>query len=472
MNVFAAVDLGASSGRVILGRLRDGGLRLREVHRFANEPVRLPDGLHWDITGLYRDVLHGLRRSGAATSIGVDSWAVDYGLLDAAGRLVGLPYHYRDSRTDGLRVPVAPGELYRTTGIQHLPFNTIYQLLADGGPPGGAATLLLIPDLLGYWLTGQVGAERTNASTTGLYDVRTGDWSAPLVARLGLPADLLPPLRDPGLVIGPLLPHVRAELGGNPMVLAVGSHDTASAVAAIPAAGGGPFAYISCGTWSLVGVELAAPVLTEASRAANFSNETGVGGTIRYLRNVMGLWLLQECERAWSRAGDTAQLLAEAAAAVPFAALIDADDPVFLPPGDMPARIDAYCTRTGQRPPTTHGGYVRCIAESLALGHRAAIRAAAELSGQRAEFIHLVGGGARNHLLCQLTADATGLPVVAGPVEATAIGNILVQALAAGALPDLAAGRAIVRNSANLCRYNPRGDESSWDRAATRLAGR
>ena len=471
MSGFAAVDLGASSGRVILGRLTGGDLHLREVHRFVNEPVRLPDGLHWDITGLYRNVLHGLRLSGTVTSIGVDSWAVDYGLLDAAGRLMGLPYHYRDSRTDGIRAPIEPAELYRTTGIQHLAFNTIHQLLADGGPPADAATLLLIPDLFVYWLTGQIGAERTNASTTQLYDVRTGEWAASLVTQLGLRAGLLPPLRDPGSEIGPVLPHVQADLGGNPAVIAVGSHDTASAVAAIPVTGADHFAYISCGTWSLVGVELSSPVLTEASRAANFTNETGVGGTIRYLRNVMGLWLLQECQRVWRRTPDTAELLAAAAAARPFAALVDSDDPGFLPPGDMPTRIAAYCARTGQRPPVDHGGYVRCIMESLALAHRAAIRAAAELSGQAVQVIHLVGGGARNPLLCQLTADATGLPVVAGPVESTAIGNILIQAQAAGALPNLAAGREMVRDTATLFRYAPRGDDGAWDRAAARLAG-
>jgi len=469
MSLYAAIDLGASGGRVIAGRIRDGALQLSGAHRFANEPVRLPDGLHWDIVGLYRHMLNGLRAAGPVTSIGVDSWGCDYGLLDADGRLLGLPYHYRDSRTNDIQSPVEPRALYQITGIQHLPFNTIYQLLADGGPPGEARTMLLIPDLLAYWLTGQVGAERTNASTTQLYDVRARDWADDLPARLGLRAGLLPALRDPGSRIGPLLPHLRADLGIDPTVVAVGSHDTASAVAAVPAEPDLPFAYISCGTWSLVGVELSAPVLTEASQAANFTNETGVGGTVRYLRNVMGLWLFQECQRAWGRTGDTARLLAEAESAAPLAAIIDPDEPGFMPAGDMPTRIDAFCTRTGQPSPTGHGGYVRCIMESLALAHRTAVRAALDLSGRTAKVVHLVGGGALNPLLCQLTADACALPVIAGPVEATAIGNILVQAHADGALADLTAGRELVRGCQPLRRYLPHGDEGAWDKAAARV---
>ncbi|HEV7898323.1 MAG TPA: rhamnulokinase family protein [Planosporangium sp.] len=466
MKSYAAVDLGASNGRVIVGRVGPSVLRLREVHRFANEPVPLPDGLHWDIVGLYRQVLTGLRAAvgAGARSVGIDSWAVDYGLLDESGALLGLPYHYRDTRTDGVACGVAPADLYRTTGIQHLPFNTVYQLLAESPARlAAASTLLLVPDLVGFWLTGRLGAERTNASTTALYDVATRDWAAPLIERLELRPAMFAPLRDPGSPAGTLLGHTGLDL---PLV-AVGSHDTASAVVAVPATGE-DFAYISCGTWSLVGVELSAPVLTDDSRAANFTNEVGVDGTIRYLRNVMGLWLLQECQRAWAEP-DTAALLASATAAPPFAALVDPDDPGFLAPGDMPARIDAYCARTGQPAPRDRAAYVRCLLESLAVAHRWAVRDAVRLSGRAVTVVHLVGGGARNALLCQLTADACGLPVVAGPVEATALGNILVQARADGGPGDLAAIRELVARSQPLRRYEPRGDQAAWDKASALL---
>ncbi|MEN3307634.1 MAG: rhamnulokinase [Micromonosporaceae bacterium] len=451
---YAAVDLGASSGRVMVGRLGPSTLELHEAHRFGNEPVRLPDGLHWDILGLYRDVRTGLQRAGEVRSAGIDSWAVDYGLLDASGALLGLPYHYRDART----AAPDPIDSYQTTGIQHLPFNTVHQLRAELPERLAAArTLLLVPDLLAYWLTGQAGAERTNASTTALYDVTAGQWAWSLLDDLRLPRGLFPALREPGTPIGPI------SGTGTPLV-AVASHDTASAVVAVPATGA-DFGYISAGTWSLVGVELDTPVLTEASRRANFTNEVGVDGTIRYLRNVMGLWLLQECQRAW-REPDTAALLAAAAAAPAFAAVVDPDDARFLAPGDMPARIDGYCTETGQPPPADRPGYVRCVVESLALAHRAAIRDAARLSGRTVSVIHLVGGGARNPLLCQLTADACGLPVVAGPVEATALGNVLIQARADGGPADLAAMRQLVAGTQALHRYQPRGDPGAWDKAA------
>jgi rhamnulokinase len=465
---YAAVDLGASSGRVIVGRVGDGTLELAEVHRFGNEPVRLPSGLHWDVVALYRETVAGLRRAEGAVSAGIDTWAVDYGLLDDRGGLLGLPYHYRDERT----APPLPlsvlgaEELYAITGIQHLPFNTVYQLATE--PPArlaAAGTLLLVPDLLGYWLTGTVGAERTNASTTALLDVTAGGWSAPVATRLGLPAGLLPPLREPGDRIGAALPHTGVEV---PLV-AVGSHDTASAVLAVPASSP-RFAYVSAGTWSLAGVELDEPVLTAASREANFTNEVGVDGTIRYLRNVMGLWLLQECQRGWDEP-DTAALVEAAAKAPPFAAVVDPDDPAFLPPGDMPARIAEHCRRTGQQPPADRAATVRCILESLAIGHRAAIRDAVRLADHPVDVVHLVGGGSRNALLCQLTADACGLPVVAGPVEATAIGNILVQARADGGPADRAAMRSLVAAATPLHRYEPQGDPAAWDAAAAR-AGR
>jgi rhamnulokinase len=440
----AAADLGAASGRVIVGTVGTDTLALEECHRFPNRPVRTAGTLHWDILALYQGVLDGLRAAGPVDAIGIDSWAVDYGLLDADGALLGNPVHYRDERTAGARDHLdrlGARELYATTGLQFLPFNTIHQLAAE--PRLGLAhRLLLIPDLLAYWLTGEQGAEVTNASTTQLLDVRTRTWATELIGKVADPA-LFPALREPGTVLG--------EADGTPVV-AVGSHDTASAVVGVPAAHE-RFAYISCGTWSLVGVELGAPVLTEASREANFTNELGVDGTVRYLRNVMGLWLLQECVREW--AVDTGELLA-AAATRPRAAVIDPDDPVFLPPGDMPARIADACRRTGQPVPGDRPAIVRCVVDSLADAHRRAVEEAQALSGTAVDVVHVVGGGARNTLLCQLTADACGLPVIAGPVEATAIGNVLVQARALGALDgDLTRLRALVRATQPVTRYQP-----------------
>ncbi|MFB9840377.1 rhamnulokinase [Actinoallomurus acaciae] len=466
---FAAVDLGASSGRVMIARVGEDELALREARRFPNRPVRAAGTLYWDVLGLYGHVLDGLRAAEDVASIGVDSWAVDYGLLDSAGALIGNPVHYRDGRADGVMddvvAKVGAQTLYDVGGLQFLPFNTVYQLLS-APVPESARTLLMVPDLLAYWLTGETGAEVTNASTTGLYDVRTGDWAYPLIARLGLPAKILPPLRRPGEIIGTLRPDVAAEtdLPSSP-VTAVGSHDTASAVFAVPAEHD-RFGYVSCGTWSLAGVELTAPVLTEESRVAGFTNEAGVGGTIRYLRNVMGLWLLQESLRTWRAEASLPGLLAAAADAPPFAALVDPGDRSFIPPGDMPARIAAYCERTGQRAPAGRAEVVRCVLESLALGHRAAIREAARLSGRSVEVVHMVGGGARNALLCRLTADACGLPVVAGPVEATAIGNALVQARAHGLTAD---PRELVRRTQDLTVYHPHADEAAWDAAARRV---
>jgi sugar (pentulose or hexulose) kinase len=475
----AAVDLGASGGRVLVGRVGSGALETREAHRFPNLPVSAGGTLHWDILRLYREVLDGLRaaaQGGGLASAGIDSWGVDYGLLDSGGALLGNPVHYRDGRTDGAldrvlaRIPA--GELYAVTGIQQLPINTICQLAAAAGTPQlrAAATLLLIPDLLGYWLTGSIGAELTNASTTGLLDVRAQAWATSVMDRAALRPAVFPPLRQPGDVIGELRPDVAAGAGLPPglPVIAVGSHDTASAVAGVPAQGGN-YAYISCGTWSLVGMELGRPVLTEASRRANFSNETGIDGTIRYLRNVAGLWLLQESLRTWSADDRLGELLTAAAREPALVSVIDPDDPAFLPPGDMPARIADACLRTGQRPPGGRAGTVRCIMDSLALAFRRTVRQVQELSGRHADVVHIVGGGARNELLCQLTADACGLPVVAGPVEASAIGNILVQARALGAAPDNLDGmRTLVRASQPLRRFEPHGGPQ-WQAAAGRL---
>jgi rhamnulokinase len=482
---FAAVDLGASSGRVMAARVGPDRLDLHEVHRFANRPVRVGGTLHWDVLSLYGGILEGLRAAGRdagrLAGVGIDSWGVDTGWLDADGALLGNPVHYRDGRHE-TAVPavhgvVPPDELYRTTGLQHLPFNTIFQLAAARGTAQleAARTLLLIPDLLGYWLTGAVGAELTNASTTGLLDATGREWAWELVDRLGLPRGLFPPLRGPGDEVGELTAEVLQETGltGPVPVTAVGSHDTASAVVGVPASTDG-FAYVSCGTWSLVGVELDEPVLTEESRQAGFTNELGVDGTVRYLHNVMGLWLLQESQRTWTASGLTADLpdLLAAAAQVPaFTALVDADDPGFLPPGDMPARIARACSATGQTPPQSQAETVRCILDSLALAYRRTVRRAAELSGREVEVVHLVGGGARNTLLCQLTADACGVPVVAGPVEAAALGNALVQARAAGVLAGgLAELRALLCSTQEVRTYRPApGSAAGWDAAERRL---
>jgi len=461
----AAVDLGASGGRVMAGRVSGSGISLHEVARFGNQPVSAGGTLYWDILRLYADVQHGLQaaaRQFPLASVGIDSWGVDYGLIDSSGALLGNPVCYRDARTQGVaarvHAAVATDELYAVTGIAQLPINTIYQLAATP-MLAQAQLMLLIPDLLAYWLTGEAGAEVTNASTTSLLDIRTHSWATEVIEKAGLPPRIFPPLRRPGDVIG--------RWSSLPLI-AVGSHDTASAVAAVPAAGTA-FAYISSGTWSLVGLELPAPVLTEASRAAHFTNETGIDGTVRYLRNVMGLWLLQESLRCWPQASLGA-LLAAAARVPALRYVIDLDDPAFLAPGDMPARIASWLADRGEVAPEEPAETVRCILDSLALAYRRAIGEAQSLSGRHADVVHVVGGGSRNSLLCQLTAEATGLPVLAGPAEATALGNMLVQARAVGAAPgDLVGMRALVRSTQPLSRYSPAGDGAAWAAAADRI---
>lgn len=483
VNAYAAVDLGASSGRVMVGRVGPDSLGLTEAHRFPNRPVRTSEGLRWDILALYAGVLDGLRTAGTVTggrldSVGIDSWAVDYGLLDADGALLGNPVHYRDARTEGVAekvwATVPAAELYASTGLQYAPFNTLYQLTAarDSAQLAQAARLLLIPDLLSYWLTGEQGTELTNASTTQLIDPRTREWSYDIASRLGIDLGLFAPLRQPGDPAGVLRAEVVEESGlrGPVPVTAVGSHDTASAVAAVPAVEE-RFAYICTGTWSLAGLELDAPVLTEASRAANFTNELGLDGTVRYLRNIMGLWLLQECVRAWGEP-ELGELLRGAARVPALRSVVDAGDAAFLAPGRMPERIADACRGSGQPVPESRAEITRCILDSLALAHRRAVGDAQDLADHPVDVVHIVGGGTRNALLCQLTADACGLPVVAGPAEAAALGNVLVQARGHGLVGDLTGMRGLLARTQPSTRYEPQGDTARWRAAEARLAAR
>lgn len=467
---FVAVDLGATSGRISTARVsaEPGAelLTLEEVHRFPNAGVRAEDGsLRWDIEGIFEQVLEGLTRAaalGPVDSIGIDSWAVDYGLLDAEDRLLGAPYSHRDGRTGGVvdRVEslIGADRLYAVTGLQRLPFNTINQLVAaeDNGDLAEARTLLLLPDLLAFWLTGVKVAEVTNASTTQFFDAATRSWAPELLDRLEIDPDLLPPLVKPGTVIGTLLPEIAARVGltDTVPVVAVGSHDTASAVVGVPA-GRRPFAYLSSGTWSLVGVELDQPVLTEAARLANFTNEAGVDGTVRLLRNVMGLWVLTQC---LDELGVAVTDALEAAEVVePVRSLIDINDPALLPPGDMVGRVRALTASHGDPIPQSVGEITRCVLESLAIAYRQAVREVSELSGVPVEVLHIVGGGSNNALLCQLTADAVELPVTAGPAEASTMGNVLIQARAdVVPLSHLGAMRALIRRTHSVAEYLPR----------------
>jgi rhamnulokinase len=464
----AAIDLGATSGRVMIGHVGPDTLEATAVARFPNDPVQISDGLHWNILGLYGAAVNGLREAfraePAIRSVGVDSWAVDYGLL-REGRLLGNPFHYRDART-GLGVPrvherMPHAELYARNGLQFLPFNTLYQLAAEPADLlAFADSALLIPDLFGFWLTGQARAEETNASTTGLLRAG-GGWDEELIAALGLPRGILPPLITPGDRLGALLPAVAASIGANPdvAITAVGSHDTASAVVAVPMRADAA-AYISCGTWGLVGVEVEQPVLTAEALAANFTNEGGGDGRVRLLHNIMGLWVLSEAVRTWERAGhpiDLPTLLDSAEEVTAPVPVFDVNDPRFLPPGDMPGRIDAWCAEHGISPPRTRAEYARSIVESLAQAFADAAHEAGRISGVQVRTIHIVGGGSQGALLCQRTADRAGLPVLAGPVEATALGNVLIQARALGAVTgSLEALRDLVARTHAPRRFSPR----------------
>lgn len=468
----------------MVGTLRADRVGLDEVHRFANVPVRTIDGLHWDILRLYDEVLAGLRaarQTGPLVSAGVDSWAADHALLDADGRLLGNPYHYRDARTDGMLAAaaqlVAPEVHFARTGKAQLPFDTLYQLLAMGRTGDRrlslTARLLMIPDLLHFWLCGEAATEYTNATTTGMWGI-DGAWASDLLARFDLPVGILPAPVQPGTRLGSLRPAVCADQGLDALgVVAPGTHDTASAVLAIPhTAGGTPLAYISSGTWSLLGLELPQAITSDAARRAGFTNEGGVGQTYRFLTNIAGLWLLQECRRSWARAGQPASyeaLTAAATSARPTGVVIDVDDPAFLHPADMPGALLAHLAETGQATGEDPVWLTRAILEGLALKYRRALARAEALAGVHAEVLHVVGGGARNALLCQMTADACGRPVLAGPAEATALGNVLAQAMGHGALRDTAQARWVVSRSVDVATYAPQGRDY-WDAMAVRGA--
>ncbi len=486
-----AFDLGASSGRAILGRFDGERLTLEEVHRFENGPVRILDHLYWDAPRLLQEIKTGLATCGAQgialDGVGIDTWGVDFGLLSAAGELLDLPGHYRDARTRGMFAEAfrraAREEIYTRTGIQFMELNTLYQLLALRLGPSRlldeAETLLFMPDLLSYWLTGQRRSERTIASTSQLLDARTGTWVRDLLDRLDIPARIMPPIADPATPIGPLHESVLDETGLQPTsVIAPAGHDTACAVAAVPCVatgartGSDDWAYISSGTWSLVGVELDRPITTADALAADFTNEAGVAGTIRFLSNLTGLWLVQECRRTWAAQGRTcsfAELADMAATAPPRVSFIDPDWPRFASPGDMPRLIRDRCAATDQPVPQTDGQVIRCVLESLALKVDHVLRAAERLTGRTIRVVHIVGGGINNRLLCQLTADATGKQVIAGPAEATAMGNCLLQAMALGRVGSLDEIRQIVTRSTNLDRYEPRAPDD-WAEARRRFA--
>ncbi len=480
-----AFDLGAESGRAVLGALADGRLAVHEVRRFPNTPLSLTGHIHWNVYGLLDEMKAAMRDAAAAigarpASVGVDTWGVDFGLVARDGSLLGLPFCYRDHRNAGAMedyFKLVPREaLYEATGIQFMPFNTLFQVYAmvrERSPLlDAAADLLFMPDLFNYLLTGKRAAEATIASTSQLLDPRTGTWIPGLFQAMGLSKRVLRDIVPPGTVLGPLSPELMSATGYRDVpVVATAGHDTAAAVAAVPAEGG-DWAYISSGTWSLVGVELPAPLITPRTLAANFTNEGGVGGTVRFLKNVTGLWLVQGCRQAWAAegAGSYEELARAAAEAPAFAALIDPDDPSFLNPPDMPEAVAAYCRRTGQEPPATRAALVRSLLESLALKYRFVIEELGTVLERPVRKVHVIGGGSRNELLCRFTADATGLPVVAGPAEATAVGNILVQAMALGRLSSPAVIRDIVRDSFELRTYEPAGG-AAWDAAYARFRG-
>ncbi len=479
---FLAFDLGAESGRAMLGAIADGRLALQELHRFANQPVRLPTGLYWDTFRLFWEIQRGLAIAGRhkkaeLAGAGIDTWGVDFGLLGSDGALVDNPRHYRDARNNGMIERTCAGmarrEIFAQTGIQFMQLNSLCQLYAmklAGAPALEIADkLLFMPDLFNYWLTGAQVSELSIASTSQFYNPVEKRWATEVFDRLGLPKRILPDIVQPGTRLGTLLPHVAEAAGtGAVPVYATCCHDTASAVAAVPA-DGRDWCYVSSGTWSLMGVELAEPVINDCSLEMNFTNEIGAGGTVRFLKNIAGLWLLQECRRAWALEGreySYEELARMAAGAPPFASVIDPD--AFLEPGSMPAKISAWCRAKGEPCPQGEAQICRTILESLALRYREVLESLESLLGRRLEVIHIVGGGSRNEVLNQFVADATGRTVIAGPSEATAAGNIIVQAIGAGVLRDLSQARAVVRSSFEVVKVEPRGS-AGWDAAYDRF---
>ncbi len=477
---FLAFDLGAESGRAVLGTLEDGRIALEVIHRFRTEGVVMLGTRQWDLARIYEEMCAGLAicardYTARLDGIGVDTWGVDFGLIAADGSVLGNPVHYRDKRNEGMQdaafAKMPREEIYRRTGIQFLPFNTCYQLLSlvenDSPFLKAADSMLMMGDLLGYLLSGRRACEYTNASTTQLLDPAARDWDDELIAQLGLPRTLLPEIVPPGTVLGPILPELAAQTGIDPStpIIAPATHDTGSAVAAVPVSGDAPWAYLSSGTWSLLGAEIDAPCVNEASLRYEFTNEGGVDHTIRFLKNIFGLWLVQECRRAWERDGESLNyeaMAAEAAAATPFAAIFDVDDPRLLAPEDMPETICTLSREAGCTPPATRGAIIRAALESLALKYRRTLHALDEVLGRKSEVLHIIGGGVQNRLLCQMTADACGVPVVAGPIEATALGNIGVQAIAAGAVSSLAEMREVIADSVSPVHYTPQ-DTRMWD---------
>lgn len=478
---FLAFDLGAESGRAMLGEFDGGGLSVREVSRFPNRMLKLNGHLFWDVWHLLNEVKAGMRACAAEepTSIGIDTWGVDFGLLASDGSLLGLPYSYRDKRTAGAVAGfhrlVSRRRVYELTGIQFLPINTLYQLYSmkrDRSPLLGAASdVLFMPDLFNYLLTGRMVTEFTIATTSQLYDPSKRGWAVELLKALGLPKRVMQDVVQPGTEIGPLAPSVAAEVGlEGTRVVATASHDTAAAVAAVPAEGD-DWMFISAGTWSLVGVETEKSIITTAALRHNFTNEGAVGGRFRFLKNVTGFWLLQQLVRSWGESAEYGALVKAAAEAAPLRAILDPDASCFRCPEDMGKAMAEYCRRTRQPVPRTRAEQVRCILESLVLKYRVVRNELEKVTGREFERVHIVSGGARNWLLCQMTADALGLPVYAGPAEATAIGNIMVQAMAAGLVSSLEDVRAVVRDSCRVRLYEPRSS-NGWNEAFERFRGR
>ena len=488
---YLAVDLGAESGRTIVGVLDGERLTLHETHRFAHLPRQLPSGLHWDLTGLWGQIIEGCRRSFAWSrdsgvrieSIGVDTWGVDWGLIGKSGELLLLPHCYRDpshlAAFDKTIKSVGKELLWSATGIQFMWLNTLYQVVARNESEPQVLRLadkfLFMPDLLHYFLTGRAVVESSIASTSQMTDARTGEWATAMLENLGLPTQMLGDIVPPGTVLGPLRKEVAQEIGadGEVRVIAPATHDTASAVAAVPAEPSTKWAYLSSGTWSLMGAEIDRPCMCDAARDVPFTNEGGVSNTIRFLKNISGLWLVQECRRDFEKHGHSygyAQLTAMAQAAEPFRTLVDTDHAPFVSPGEMPAKIAAFARKTSQPEPHDPGQFIRCCLESLALTYRRTLIRLQEVLGRSFEVLHIVGGGSKNTLLNQMTADATHTRVVAGPDEATAAGNVLVQAMGAGDVKDLPHIRQIVRNSFAPLSYSP-NDTAAWDRAYERFVG-